>query len=283
MGERIPTIARNGIPLERVNPQPDIQKNAETASDWEYKEEAQYLYRMASLLKDRLIDPILHTDRKRLPDPVISFENLRNQNTLAAYTLARNPQGLLFEITMNTQHYIVNTKDPGQIVWQFGKWAQLETLLHEQIHLWQQNYGKHPYKPGSETHNKEFVEKCNSLGLHPKLGPGYHVHLATEPFSLIMKELGNNPPNLFKKPKDWDKDWFEWWLEFWGKKRKGKSTLKKWVCPNCDLKVRIGIKGNPELTHNPCGEVLVKADGLSHIVYDTKQEANWSMEFNEGE
>jgi hypothetical protein len=144
MGERIPTFARNGIPLEKVNPQPDIQKNAETANDWEYKEAAKYLYRMANIFKDRLIDPILHTDRKRLPDPVISFENLRNHNTLAAYTLARNPQGLLFEITMNTQHYVDNTKNPNQKVWQFGKWAQLETLLHEQIHLWQQNFGKHP-------------------------------------------------------------------------------------------------------------------------------------------
>jgi len=111
MGERIPTIAKNGIPLERVNPQPDIQKNAENASDWEYKEEAQYLYRMASIFKNRLIDPILHIDRIRLPDPVISFENLRNHNTLAAYTLARNPQGLLFEITMNIQHYVDSTKN----------------------------------------------------------------------------------------------------------------------------------------------------------------------------
>ena len=219
MGERLPTFARNGIPLEKVNPQPDIQKNAETATDWEYKEEAQYLYRMANLFKDRLIDPILHTNRKRLPDPVISFENLRNHNTLAAYTLARNPQGLLYEITMNTQHYVDSPTSPDQKVWQFGKWAQLETLLHEQIHLWQQNFGEYPYKPGAVTHNKEFVEKCNSLGLHTKLGPGYHIQLATEPFSLIMKELGNEPPDLSKKPKDWNKDWFEWWLEYWGKKR----------------------------------------------------------------
>ena len=198
-------ITQNGIPLERVNPQPDIQKNAETASDWEYKEEAQYLYRMASIFKDRLIDPILHTDRKRLPDPVISFENLRNHNTLAAYTLARNPQGLLFEITMNTQHYVDSTKNPSQKAWQFGKWAQFETLLHEQIHLWQQKIWKLPYKAGGVTHNKEFIEKCNSLGLHPKLGPGYHTQLATEPFSLIMKELGNEPPDLSRKPKDWKK------------------------------------------------------------------------------
>jgi len=242
MGERLPTFAQKGIPLEKVNPQSDIQKNAETASDWEYKQEAKYLYRMANLFKDRLIIPILHTDRKRLPDPLISFKNLRNQNTLAAYTLARNSQGLLYEIATNTQLYVNSKNDPNQKMWQYGKWAQLETLLHEQIHLWQQNYGGHPFKRCGVTHNKEFVEKCNSMGLHPKLGPGYHIKLATEPFSLIMKELGNDPPDLSKKPKEWNKDWFEWWLEYWGKRRKGKSTLKKWVCPNCDLKVRIGIK-----------------------------------------
>lgn len=202
MGERLPTFARNGISIERVNPQPDVQKNAESASDWEYKQEAQYLYRMDSLFKDRLIDPILHTDRNRLPDPVISFENLRNHNTLATYTLARNPQGLLFEITMNIQHYADSQTSPDQKVWQFGKWAQLDTLLHEQIHLWQQNFGDHQFKQGGVTHNKEFIEKCNSLGLHPKLGPGYHNQLATTQFSIIMKELGNEPPDLSRKPNE---------------------------------------------------------------------------------
>jgi len=47
--------------------------------------------------------------------------------------------------------------------------------------------------------------------------------LATEPFSLNMKELGNKPPDLSRKPENWDKDLFEWWLEFWGKK-KGKAN-----------------------------------------------------------
>jgi len=106
---------------------------------------------------------------------------------------------------MNTQHYVNSTKDLKQKVWQFGKWAQFETLLHEQIHLWQQNYGEHAYKPGGVTHNKEFVEKCNSLGLHPKLGPGYHTQLETEPFSLIMKELGNKTPDLSRKPENLSK------------------------------------------------------------------------------
>jgi hypothetical protein len=91
--------------IEFTNPQQEIRKNAETARDWEFTEEAGYLYRMATLFKDRLLDPVLLTDRRRLPDPVISFRDLRNLNTLASYTLARNPQGLLFEISMNTQQY----------------------------------------------------------------------------------------------------------------------------------------------------------------------------------
>jgi hypothetical protein len=46
------------------------------------------------------------------------------------------------------------------------------------------------------------------------------------------------------------------------------------------LKVRIGINGNPELTHNPCGEVLVKTDGLNHTVYNAKQENKRTKELN---
>src|SRR3972149_11256309 len=139
--EHLPSIARGGKPLEIVDPQPEVRKNAEIARDWEYSEEAANLYRMAVLFKDRLLDPVLLTDRRRLPDPVISFNNLRNIRTLAAYTLHRNPQGLLDEITFNTEHYI--TED-GKQIWRFGMWAQLETLLHEEVHLWQKNFGECP-------------------------------------------------------------------------------------------------------------------------------------------
>ena len=92
-----------------------------------------------------------------------------------------------------------------------------------------------------------------------------------------MKEWGIHRPELPKdKPIEFDIDWFIWFAGFEGKKRKGRSTLKKWVCPECDLKVRIGIKGNPELTYNPCGSVLVRADGLHHTIYqdDTQNEKN---------
>ncbi len=83
-----------------------------------------------------------------------------------------------------------------KLVWRFGRWAQLETLLHEQVHLWQQNFGKDPVKPGRVYHNKEFVEKCESMGLHPKIGEGYHLKLADGPFAILMRELGIAPPGL---------------------------------------------------------------------------------------
>jgi hypothetical protein len=62
----------------------------------------------------------------------------------------------------------------------------------------------------------------------------------------------------------------DWFRPF---KEKGRSTLHKWECPGCGLKVRVGIKGNPELVHDVCSEIkgekvfLVKHDGLSHTIY----------------
>jgi len=59
---------------------------------------------MAVVFKDRLLDPVLHTNRNRLPDPIISFDDLRNINALAVYTLVRNLQGLLYETTLGVTH-----------------------------------------------------------------------------------------------------------------------------------------------------------------------------------
>lgn len=278
MTEKFQTIGREQL-IEVNNPQPEIRRNAEKARDWEYAEEAAYLYRISNLFKDCLLDPILLTDRgRRLPDPVISFENLRNLNTLAAYTLVRNPQGLLYEITMNIQQYadvIIDGK--GKKQWELGKWAQLETLLHEQVHLWQQNFGQNPVKPGRPYHNKEFVEKCESLGLHPKLGPGYHVKPADGVFANLMKELGIESPDLSNRTMGFDMDWFYWYLDTDGKMRKGKSTLHKWTCPECGLNARIGIKDDPRLRHDPCEKkcghevFFVQADGLTHTIYKSKK------------
>lgn len=263
-----------GILIEAINPQPEVRRNAEHARDWAFAEEAAYLYRMANHFKDRFLDPVLRSDRGRLPDPVISFSNLRNKNTLACYTLARNPQGLLYQITMNTEHFIEAEVDgKPKMSWSFGRWAELETLLHEQIHLWQQNFGEYPVKPGRSHHNKEFIAKCESLGLHPMPGIGCHIRVADGAFALLMKEMGIEPPGEFGQPEGLDFDWFKWLLEGKGKGRKGTSPLKKWTCPECGLNVRMGINGDPKLRHEPCETkaghdvFLVRADGLTHTIY----------------
>ena len=266
----LPDIARRGVSIDPVNPQPAVRENAEKAKDWAYADNARYLYDKAVQLRERLIDPIARIDRDRMPDPIISFGDLRNKNTLAAYRLVRNPQGLLYEITFNTEHYVDETKDAEQSkkVWKFGRWAELETLTHELVHEWQQTVGEDPIRLGKVYHNREFVDKCESIGLHPKLGEGYHLQLADGAFEVYMNEMGiPKPLGQEEIPPELDVDWFKWLEKFSGKDRKGKSTLSKWVCPSCDLKVRVGIKGDPELIHIPCGSVLIRGD--SGTVYQS--------------
>ncbi len=257
-------MSKEGIPIDDFDPKPAIKRNAENSHDWEYSEDAQNLYGMAVLFKDRFLDPILLTDRGRLPNPVISFDDLRNKKTLAAYTVHRNPQGLLDEITFNTAHY---KREEGKKAWAWGKWAQLETLLHEQVHLWQQNFGEHPVKPGHSTHNKEFTDKCESLGLHPMPNIGCHTQVADGVFAQLMEEIGIERPKDVPREeggKPNKKDWFR------PEKEKGKSTLSKYTC-GCGERVRVGKKDWPGATCKACGTEYVKDEGLTHVVYDGKE------------
>lgn len=255
-----PNIAATGVlisnPRDQSVVKDDLRRHVEGATDWEYQESAAYLYRWAVLFKERLLDPVLLTDRGRMPDPVISFDKMRIE-ALAAYTLVRNPQGLLDEITINTVHF---TSEPGaekpHLVWRFGEWGLLETLLHEQVHLWQQNFGKKPVKPGKAYHNAEFVAKCESLGLHPRLGIGCHYKPADGVFAAIMKEHGiAQPPEVEASGR------LDWWdlLDFLaGKEQKGKSTLSKWSC-GCQV-VRVGTKEFYAQCLR-CGGLFVKVEG----------------------
>ena len=176
-----------------------------------------------------------------MPDPVISFEKMRIE-VLAAYTSVRNPQGLLDEITLNAVHFVPDTTAAKpHLVWRYGEWGLLETLLHEQVHLWQQNFGKYPIKPGRAYHNAEFVAKCESLGLHPRLGIGAHWKLADGVFAAIMQEHGIARPDVGEVGEDHQR--WDWWdlLDFLaGKEQKGRSTLAKWNC-GCQV-VRVGTK-----------------------------------------
>jgi hypothetical protein len=253
-------MKERGILIETSNPQPEVRKNAETATDWIYREEAQRLYNLAVVFRDRLVDPILRLDRSQVPDPVISFENLRNNNVLASYTLQRNPQGLLHEISLNTAHY---QEVHGKQEWKYGRWAQAESLLHEMLHLKQQKYGKDPYKSGRNGHNKEFCTMAEQLGLKvmPVVGCHYQVADADSPFGILMKELGIRRPDDVPKAED-DKTCKDDWFEI-GKKRKGRSSLTKYSC-GCQ-NAWIGA-AEFAATCNRCGNEFVKATAVREIL-----------------
>lgn len=214
-------------PKDQSKVQPVITEYAERAQDWEYSEQVKFLNRWAGIFKERLLDPVAVPGKPALPDPVIGFEGMRVE-TLAAYTLNRNNHGLLYEINFNTVHMLDG--DNGK-QWRYGQWGVLETLLHEMIHLWQQNAGEHPYKKGSNTHNAEFVAKAEHFGLHPMPVVGCHVKPADGLFAQIMKEYGiERPQGQREIPEGNDMDWWKFFGDLFKAPPKGRSSLTKWTC-----------------------------------------------------
>lgn len=237
--------------------QPDIRNFSETA-DWQYKAESQKLYSVGEHMMGRFFNGLVYLDGRKMPNPVFAFDDLRNHRVLAQYHLVPDEYGIMYRITMNTAQY-----ENG--VWRFGEVAKYETVLHEMVHTWQQHgRGNHPYTGGRETHNAEFVKKCNELGLHPKKGPGYHVAPPDRegPFGILMRDLNIawDVPEMLGEGK---KDWFIDWDAKKRGERRGTSTLHKWVCSGCGLSARIGIKDDPQLLHIPCGTVFVSAEGAN--------------------
>ena len=100
--------------------------------------------------------------------------------------------------------------------------------------------------------NPTGVDKCESLGLHPMPVRGCHVAVADGVFAQLMGELGIERPDDLPRMEGRKIDWFRFLKDLEGKERKGKSTLKKWCCPECGLKVRMGVAGDPLLRHHTC-------------------------------
>ena len=273
---------KEGRLIEQIDPKPAIKKHQETA-EWEYREEATFWNGVAEKMDERFFNGFLYPDGKKVPPPVIAFEDLRNKNTIAQYNLFPDEYGIIGKITFNTAHYIDSEDENGKPVkvWERGMYSQGETLLHEYIHLWQQiGRGKDPYrweKHRKDTHNKEFVAKAEELGIHPMPVRGIHTKIATpgSPIDILLRELGMSPPyGAYGKPDGGKQNWADWVLFKNQERPKGKSTLHKWVCPDCGLSVRIGINSNPYLVHDVCSEkkaekvYLVRHDGLKHTIYN---------------
>jgi hypothetical protein len=242
-----------------TNPQAEIQKHSETAQ-WEYRDQAAFLYQVGQEMMGRFFNGLVYLDGRKVPDPLIAFDNLRNNNVLAQYELKPDEYGLMYKITYNTAHFI-DVDDRKE--YKYGKWAMCETLTHEMLHAWQQHgRGNHPYKSGRNTHNKEFVAKAKELGLNvmPVRGAHYQVADESSPFAILMHELGIQRPDDVPraegvKVKD---DWFEI-----GKKRKGRSSLTKYTC-GCQNAWIGAAEFNALCTE--CGNEFVKATALRQLI-----------------
>ena len=174
-----------------------------------------WCYKWDEILDRELINPIL-TDKPPLPRPVYAIEDL-GVRTYGSYHLGLNAVGLEDQITLNFS--FVQPLRP--------EYSVLETIAHEKIHLKQQHQGEHPYKGGSNTHNTEFINMTESIGLHPAPVFGYHLRPATEPFKTVLERFGVCPPKAEPVEKSEKRNY--WTVS----KTSGRSTLTKWVC-ECD-------------------------------------------------
>ena len=253
MERNLSNLERGGISIEQPDPQPEIRRVAETAN-WDFQQEAIKLYRRADAIIDRFY-PVIHTPRfqGRLPSVLIAIDSERNNKVLASYSLVPDEYGLSFKINMNKQHYIDSQDDENNKIktWRYDEWAQMETLVHEIGHHWQQMLGENPYKMGARvTHNREFCGKMAQLGIHcaPE---GYHTKLAdiNSPFGQLMKEWGIEPP-IDVPEADFEVHWFR--EHFRDREKKGRSTLKKYSC-HCGQNIRVGKQEWPGAICNSCG------------------------------
>ena len=258
MNERL-----NGIDLSSIQKAKDaVRHNAEQDLTWKHHEIASQLYGWTDRFRDRFLDPIARVDRQgKLPGPVIGFEKT-DHRILAYYHVGHNAHGLEDEIILNEVHLDAPL------------YSILETVLHEQLHLWQQRFGEHPVK--QNYHNKELCEKAESLGLHVFPIFGFHWKMADGPFEALMREYGiPKPQEVYESvPKGEKRNYWE------GERKEGRSTLQKYECPECGIKVRVGVKkevviycaGRKDKTHEQV--LFVRANGHEEPPEETTHDPN---------
>ena len=175
----------------------------------------------------RFLVPVLEPGKDgALPSPVIGFESF-DHRIYAYYRLGKNAFGLDDEIILNEKHL------------SRPLYSILETVLHEQIHLWQQRRGEHPVD--RNYHNQEFVEKAEQLGLHPQSVTGVHLQPADGQFERLLREYGTLKPSEERVfPVERRDEKRNWWQDP-NEERKGRSTLEKWSCA-CGQNARIGTR-----------------------------------------
>jgi len=169
--------------------------------DWDKKELFRELHRWAAIFDSRF----------KLEIPQIAICVDRFGRRLGHFRAGPNGFGLSSEIAIN-QNYL--GKGPF--------WDVLGTLLHEQLHAWQEVHGK----PGrGNYHNKEFRLKADSLGLVVD-SSGVTQYRQPSPFTEVLERYGIKVPKLaaITPPRP---------------ALRGTSKLKLWYC-GC-TRVRVAV------------------------------------------
>lgn len=222
---------------------------ADGPQDWKHRETTQFLYRTFDVARFAFFSPRDET-QPVLPQSVIAVDGMRVE-TLAAYRLTYNPNGLPFEIVLNSR-WIARPR-----------WELAESLVHEMVHLYQEYLADQGVdgmqKSKNGYHNKQFVELCEDLGLHPIIGVGAHWRPADGQFERLMGQLGIEKPEHAKaegwvKPDPGKKG--PNWFDADRGRPKGKSTLVLYTSDQCErkpeCKIRAGRK-DMDIRCNECG------------------------------
>jgi len=192
-----------------------IKEHEIQTNEWVFSDLSQELYTWFDLFNKRFFE-------NKLQNPVISFQKTRI-NSLGHFVLDRNEFGLKWNINLNRRYVDLPLID------------KLSILLHEQCHLWQQEFGKKKSNGSRNNyHNVEFRAKAYELGIPSSI---YGVTLAyKDPFLLYLKEHGVDlKSELFSD----DGCCGEFIAKYKGFRKKGKSKLKKWSCGCTNIRVAV--------------------------------------------
>ena len=175
----------------------------QTEQDWYMKDLFRELHRWAAIFDAEF--------KLEIPQIAICVDPLRR--AYGHFRAGPNGFGLSSEIAIN-ENYL-------------GKrpfWEVLGTLLHEQLHAWQEAHGK----PGrGNYHNKQFCQKADSLGLVVD-NKGVTQYRTPSAFTELLEQHGIHVPDL-PQPVTVARR----------RPRMGTSKLKLWFC-GC-TRVRVAV------------------------------------------
>jgi hypothetical protein len=237
------------------------------SADHPYRDVARRWYPIVDDMEATFFNGIVYPDGQKVPPPLLAFEEY-NKKSLAHVDLFSDEYGLIGKITVNTAYFVDFGEKAGKTEKKYvlGDYSLGETIIHEFAHVWQQ-FGPRAKDPFDQkkhhrvTHNKEWHDLVRSFGLNTEGPAGIHTKLATpgSPVDLFLRRHGITPPEGAEEAQEEKKNW-SIILTYGKEKPKGRSTLHKYQCPGCGLKVRVGVNHDPMIAHPTCGVFFINAD-----------------------